>query len=261
MPACVLCSLRQWVFDSVDGSARLLKLRSGHGAPPSCVRHYNEGGTRLLSAGESRGPGFRVDGVACGVQSVPVVMLRRHAEAGRLGTAPHAVRCCLGEPKAVSAVRSPRAAQQPCCPGQPGASSLALACMRSPTLTHPRIIIPTSSYHSKMTSSTVLIPQILTTVGVHAISAVLTRRVCRPRPGLQGVLHGAGPAEQGAEPAPHAEEGQAPQGQRGRAQAAARHRPGCLPGTVLFLNQFELVQHQLSLQVQPCPTGSTSGWR
>ena len=45
------CSLRQWVFDSVDGSARLLKLRSGHGAPPSCVRYYNEGGTRLLSAG------------------------------------------------------------------------------------------------------------------------------------------------------------------------------------------------------------------
>ena len=49
------CSLRQWVFDSEDGSARLLKLRSGHGAAPSCVRHYNEGGTRLLSAGiESR---------------------------------------------------------------------------------------------------------------------------------------------------------------------------------------------------------------
>lgn len=44
-------ALKQWVFDAADGSARLLRFRSGHAAPPTCLTHYGEAGTRLLSAG------------------------------------------------------------------------------------------------------------------------------------------------------------------------------------------------------------------
>ena len=44
-------ALKQWVFDATDGSARLLRFRSGHAAPPTCLAHYGEAGTRLLSAG------------------------------------------------------------------------------------------------------------------------------------------------------------------------------------------------------------------
>jgi hypothetical protein len=49
--------IKQWVFDAADNSARLLKFRSGHSAPPTCVAHYGEG-LRLLSAGRDRA--FRV---------------------------------------------------------------------------------------------------------------------------------------------------------------------------------------------------------
>ena len=44
-------SLKQWLFDAPDNSARLLRFRSGHSEPPTLVRHYGEG-HRLLSAGE-----------------------------------------------------------------------------------------------------------------------------------------------------------------------------------------------------------------
>lgn len=44
-------ALKQWVLDSADGAARLLRFRSGHAAPPTCLMHYGEAGTRLLSAG------------------------------------------------------------------------------------------------------------------------------------------------------------------------------------------------------------------
>ena len=44
-------AIKQWVFDAADGSARLLRFRSGHAAPPTVVRYYGEAGTRLLSAG------------------------------------------------------------------------------------------------------------------------------------------------------------------------------------------------------------------
>jgi len=47
-------ALKQWVFDATDGSARLLRFRSGHAAPPTCLTHYGEAGTRLLSAGEGQ---------------------------------------------------------------------------------------------------------------------------------------------------------------------------------------------------------------
>ncbi|KAJ9507489.1 hypothetical protein QJQ45_006484 [Haematococcus lacustris] len=50
-------ALKHWVFDSADPSARLLRFRSGHAAPPTVVAHYGEG-QRLLSAGSDRA--FRV---------------------------------------------------------------------------------------------------------------------------------------------------------------------------------------------------------
>jgi U3 small nucleolar RNA-associated protein 21 len=46
-------ALKQWIFDGPDGSARLLRFRSGHSAPPTVVRHYGDG-KRLLSAGQDR---------------------------------------------------------------------------------------------------------------------------------------------------------------------------------------------------------------
>lgn len=42
-----------WIFDSPDGTARLLRSRSGHSAAPHRVRFYGEGST-LLSAGHDR---------------------------------------------------------------------------------------------------------------------------------------------------------------------------------------------------------------
>ena len=44
-------SLKHWLFDSADGTARLLRFRSGHSAPPSCLKFYGSG-NKLLSAGE-----------------------------------------------------------------------------------------------------------------------------------------------------------------------------------------------------------------
>ncbi len=44
-------AIKQWVFDAIDGTARLLRFRSGHAAPPTCLKYYGEAGTRLLSAG------------------------------------------------------------------------------------------------------------------------------------------------------------------------------------------------------------------
>ena len=48
-------SLKHWVFDGVDGAARLLRFRSGHAAPPTVVRHYGAG-RLLLSAGAQGSP-------------------------------------------------------------------------------------------------------------------------------------------------------------------------------------------------------------
>ena len=44
-----------WIFDQSDGSARLLKQRQGHSAPPTHVKFYTAGGLGLLSAGKLRG--------------------------------------------------------------------------------------------------------------------------------------------------------------------------------------------------------------
>ncbi|KAG0349234.1 hypothetical protein BG004_000458 [Podila humilis] len=47
-------SVKQWIFDSLDGLPRLLKSRSGHHAPPTHIRYYGEDGHFILSAGRDR---------------------------------------------------------------------------------------------------------------------------------------------------------------------------------------------------------------
>ena len=44
-------SLKMWIFDQSDGSARLLRSRCGHSAPPTKIRFYTKGGLGILSAG------------------------------------------------------------------------------------------------------------------------------------------------------------------------------------------------------------------
>lgn len=46
--------LKQWIFDSLDGLPRLLKLRSGHHAPPHRIRYYGDDGHIILSAASDR---------------------------------------------------------------------------------------------------------------------------------------------------------------------------------------------------------------
>ncbi|PQQ11007.1 U3 small nucleolar RNA-associated protein 21 homolog [Prunus yedoensis var. nudiflora] len=42
-----------WIFDTSDGDPRLLRFRSGHSAPPQCIRFYANG-RHILSAGQDR---------------------------------------------------------------------------------------------------------------------------------------------------------------------------------------------------------------
>lgn len=72
-------SLRMWIFDAADGSARLLKHRAGHTAPPRRIRYYGDvteagmgsgadaRGCQILSAGSDRS--FRVFNTARDAQS------------------------------------------------------------------------------------------------------------------------------------------------------------------------------------------------
>ncbi|XP_020572453.1 U3 small nucleolar RNA-associated protein 21 homolog [Phalaenopsis equestris] len=46
-------SMKMWIFDTTDGDARLLRFRSGHSAPPLCLRFYRKGRC-ILSAGQDR---------------------------------------------------------------------------------------------------------------------------------------------------------------------------------------------------------------
>nr|ATG70826.1 WD-40 repeat family protein [Callitropsis vietnamensis] len=46
-------SIKMWIFDTSDGEARLLRFRSGHSAPPTCIRYYGKG-RHILSAGQDR---------------------------------------------------------------------------------------------------------------------------------------------------------------------------------------------------------------
>ncbi|XP_055629239.1 WD repeat-containing protein 36 [Toxorhynchites rutilus septentrionalis] len=45
-------SMKLWIFDLPDGGARLLRIREGHGAPPTCIRYHGAMGRNILSAGE-----------------------------------------------------------------------------------------------------------------------------------------------------------------------------------------------------------------
>jgi U3 small nucleolar RNA-associated protein 21 len=47
-------SVKQWVFDSPTAAPRLLKLRTGHHAPPTCIRYYGEDGKQILTTGRDR---------------------------------------------------------------------------------------------------------------------------------------------------------------------------------------------------------------
>jgi U3 small nucleolar RNA-associated protein 21 len=49
-------AVKMWIFDQDDGSARLLRSRNGHSAPPTRVRYYSQ--HTLLSAGQDRS--FRI---------------------------------------------------------------------------------------------------------------------------------------------------------------------------------------------------------
>ncbi|XP_026286831.1 WD repeat-containing protein 36 [Frankliniella occidentalis] len=44
-------SVKLWIFDLPDGGARLLRIREGHTAPPSCIRFHGSNGHNILSAG------------------------------------------------------------------------------------------------------------------------------------------------------------------------------------------------------------------
>ncbi|XP_014470941.1 PREDICTED: WD repeat-containing protein 36 [Dinoponera quadriceps] len=44
-------SLKLWIFDSTAGAGRLLRIREGHGEPPTLVRFYGNDGNYLLTAG------------------------------------------------------------------------------------------------------------------------------------------------------------------------------------------------------------------
>ncbi|PON41112.1 Guanine nucleotide-binding protein, beta subunit [Parasponia andersonii] len=46
-------SIKMWIFDTSDGDPRLLRFRSGHSAPPQCIRFYSNG-RHILSAGQDR---------------------------------------------------------------------------------------------------------------------------------------------------------------------------------------------------------------
>lgn len=47
-------SIKQWIFDSQDGTPRLLRSRSGHHKPPTSIKYYDEEGYTILSSGADR---------------------------------------------------------------------------------------------------------------------------------------------------------------------------------------------------------------
>ncbi|KAJ3268605.1 hypothetical protein HDV01_002543 [Terramyces sp. JEL0728] len=47
-------SIKQWIFDSLDGTPRLLKSRSGHFKPPSSIKYYDQMGHYILSSGQDQ---------------------------------------------------------------------------------------------------------------------------------------------------------------------------------------------------------------
>ncbi|XP_019447943.1 PREDICTED: WD repeat-containing protein 36 [Lupinus angustifolius] len=59
-------SVKMWIFDTSDGDPRLLRFRSGHSAPPLCIKFYANG-RHILSAGQDRA--FRLFSVVQDQQS------------------------------------------------------------------------------------------------------------------------------------------------------------------------------------------------
>jgi U3 small nucleolar RNA-associated protein 21 len=47
-------ALKMWAFDQLDGTARLLRAREGHSAPPTRIRFFGDDGDAILSAGLDR---------------------------------------------------------------------------------------------------------------------------------------------------------------------------------------------------------------
>ncbi|CAO3658833.1 unnamed protein product [Umbelopsis ramanniana] len=47
-------AVKQWIFDNLDGTPRLLKSRSGHHSPPLRIRYYGQDGHFILSSGRDR---------------------------------------------------------------------------------------------------------------------------------------------------------------------------------------------------------------
>lgn len=45
-------AIRIWIFDGPGGSARLLRYRMGHSAPPTKIRYHGQNGQHILSAGQ-----------------------------------------------------------------------------------------------------------------------------------------------------------------------------------------------------------------
>ncbi|KAJ1729073.1 rRNA-processing protein utp21 [Coemansia biformis] len=47
-------SIKEWLFDGLDGVPRLLRQRSGHFGPPQMIRYHGDDGRSILSAGRDR---------------------------------------------------------------------------------------------------------------------------------------------------------------------------------------------------------------
>ncbi|XP_077062492.1 WD repeat-containing protein 36 [Siphateles boraxobius] len=45
-------AIRVWIFDVAGGDGRLLRHRIGHSAPPTKIRHHDQSGSQILSAGQ-----------------------------------------------------------------------------------------------------------------------------------------------------------------------------------------------------------------
>uniref|UniRef100_A0A0D3GJ78 Uncharacterized protein n=1 Tax=Oryza barthii TaxID=65489 RepID=A0A0D3GJ78_9ORYZ len=75
-------SIKMWIFDTNDGDARLLRFRSGHSAPPRCIRFYGNGKC-ILSAGQDRA--FRLFSVVQDQQSRELSQRHVSKRAKKLG--------------------------------------------------------------------------------------------------------------------------------------------------------------------------------
>ena len=52
-------SIKHWIFDGAEETGRLLRFRSGHSAPPTCVLHYGQVGVYLGDLRDEGRDGWR----------------------------------------------------------------------------------------------------------------------------------------------------------------------------------------------------------